>query len=240
MKLLNLITVLVVACNYASIFLDAASIKLPGLPGLSLLDALYACFVTVFFLQSIYTPKSFDLVEQFSFYSSYHVNAINKLIHVCFVWPILWTALVMFVDTAPLPLPAPLPGSVPWGPVALAAGTALYHVCLDRTSGPVSALLAALCLVTSQMFAAHMGPRAVPVACAIHAFAWVWQFVGHGVFEGRAPSLLDNLAQSFLMAPHFVLLEVTFELGLRKDLYAKAHQRTLGRIKEFKEASRAH
>jgi uncharacterized membrane protein YGL010W len=29
--------------------------------------------------------------------------------------------------------------------------------------------------------------------------------------QGRAPALLDNLAQAFLMAPYFVLLEVLFQ-----------------------------
>ncbi|KAK4773878.1 hypothetical protein SAY87_028897 [Trapa incisa] len=37
---------------------------------------------------------------------------------------------------------------------------------------------------------------------------WTAQFIGHGVFEKRAPALLDNLAQAFLMAPYFVLLEL--------------------------------
>lgn len=45
-------------------------------------------------------------------------------------------------------------------------------------------------------------PRTRQVAC------WVAQFVGHGVFEGRRPALLDNVAQAFFMAPVFVLLEV--------------------------------
>ncbi|PPR98832.1 hypothetical protein GOBAR_AA21835 [Gossypium barbadense] len=37
---------------------------------------------------------------------------------------------------------------------------------------------------------------------------WTGQFLGHGMFEKRAPALLDNLVQAFLMAPFFVLLEV--------------------------------
>ena len=33
------------------------------------------------------------------------------------------------------------------------------------------------------------------VALAIHVTAWILQFIGHGVFEGRAPALLDSLDQ---------------------------------------------
>ena len=32
-------------------------------------------------------------------------------------------------------------------------------------------------------------------ALAIHITAWIMQFYGHGVHEGRKPSLLDNLFQ---------------------------------------------
>lgn len=42
----------------------------------------------------------------------------------------------------------------------------------------------------------------------MQVLCWVAQFVGHGVFEGRAPALLDNLFQAFFMAPVFVILEV--------------------------------
>ena len=30
---------------------------------------------------------------------------------------------------------------------------------------------------------------------AVHIFGWIAQFVGHGVFEGRKPALMDNLLQ---------------------------------------------
>eukprot|EP00667_Euglena_gracilis_P017469 EG_transcript_18423 len=239
MKPINVVTVLVIIGTYASIYLDASSVKLPHLSGLSLLDAVLVCFVSVFTLQAAITPKVLDLEEQFSFYSSYHDHAVNKLIHLCLIWPILWTGLVLFTDTTALPLPTlptPLPATLPWGPPVLTGGFALYVTCLDPKSGPVSALLAILCLVTSQLFAAQMGDRAVPVAGALHACSWLGQFVGHGLFERRAPSLLNNLAQSFLMAPHFVFLEACFWLGCRRDLYVRTRPKILNRIKELNAA----
>jgi uncharacterized membrane protein YGL010W len=43
---------------------------------------------------------------------------------------------------------------------------------------------------------AHFGGHAVwKVALVIHVAAWILQFIGHGVFEGRAPALLDSLDQ---------------------------------------------
>ncbi|KAF3651759.1 hypothetical protein FXO38_16442 [Capsicum annuum] len=51
------------------------------------------------------------------------------------------------------------------------------------------------------------GANDLTVVLAAQLFCWTGQFVGHEVFEKRAPALLDNLTQAFLMAPFFVLLE---------------------------------
>nr|XP_043624932.1 2-hydroxy-palmitic acid dioxygenase MPO1-like isoform X2 [Erigeron canadensis] len=45
------------------------------------------------------------------------------------------------------------------------------------------------------------------VVLVVQLVSWIAQFIGHGVFEGRAPALLDNILQAFLMAPFFVLFE---------------------------------
>merc|ERR1719292_20083 len=54
---------------------------------------------------------------------------------------------------------------------------------------------------------------------AFHVAAWIAQFIGHGVFERRAPALLDSWDQAFITAPLFVLLEVAFFFGYRRDFY---------------------
>lgn len=36
-------------------------------------------------------------------------------------------------------------------------------------------------------------PNALAIAGTVNAATWIAQFVGHGVFEKRAPALLDNL-----------------------------------------------
>jgi len=33
------------------------------------------------------------------------------------------------------------------------------------------------------------------------------QFIGHGIFEGNRPALMDSIKQSFLMAPLFSYYE---------------------------------
>lgn len=63
--------------------------------------------------------------------------------------------------------------------------------------------------------------------------AWLAQFVGHGKFEGRAPALLDNLLQAFLLAPLFVWMEILFFLGYRPELRARYHQGVEKKIAAF-------
>lgn len=44
----------------------------------------------------------------------------------------------------------------------------------------------------------------------------IW--LGHGVYEGRKPALLDNLVDALFSAPYFVMLEVLFYLGFFPEL----------------------
>jgi uncharacterized membrane protein YGL010W len=38
-------------------------------------------------------------------------------------------------------------------------------------------------------------PSAMPFAIALNLASWIAQFIGHGVFEKRAPALFSNLTQ---------------------------------------------
>ena len=56
-----------------------------------------------------------------------------------------------------------------------------------------------------------------------HIFGWLTQFVGHGVYEQRAPAILTNFLFMFL-APFFVIFEIMNHFGYRQaevDKYSK-------------------
>lgn len=103
------------------------------------------------------------------------------------------------------------------------AGTALAALCLGAAAGG------------NKMLAedADMTNKA---AIAIHVVAWIAQFVGHGVFEGRAPALLDNLVQAIFLAPLFVWLEILFKFGYRRELQARVGNAIDVEIKKFKDS----
>ncbi|KAI7751188.1 hypothetical protein M8C21_027800 [Ambrosia artemisiifolia] len=122
-----------------------------------------------------------DLEKNFAFYAAYHSNPINIAIHMIFVWPIFFTALLLFYF---IPTPFNLP------------------------SGSLAALLCLFCWIASSVVASLLGFQlAWKVVLVVQLISWTAQFIGHGLFERRAPALLDNILQAFLMAPFFVLFE---------------------------------
>jgi len=66
--------------------------------------------------------------------------------------------------------------------------------------------------------------------------AWIAQFLGHGLFEGRAPALLDNLFQALFLAPLFVWLELLFALGYRPELRSRVEKMVLQDITKYRES----
>ncbi|GAB4845458.1 hypothetical protein Ancab_038865 [Ancistrocladus abbreviatus] len=173
----------------------------------------------------------FDLETHYAFYGAYHSNPVNILIHMLFVWPIFYTALIPFYFV-------PIPYLSNFGLlVALVYG--LFYVNLDFKSGSLAALLCFLCWVGACSLASHLGfSLAWKVALVVQLFCWTSQFIGHGVFEKRAPALLDNLVQAFLMAPYFVLLEA-LEKFFRYEPYlgfhASVQAKVAAEIKEWKD-----
>lgn len=79
------------------------------------------------------------------------------------------------------------------GSVAMLGGIALC-----KTACVISDLDAEEGLLGGQAFWFWLG---------VQVFGWITQFVGHGVFEQRAPAILTNLLFLFL-APFFVAFEV--------------------------------
>ena len=46
---------------------------------------------------------------------------------------------------------------------------------------------------------------------------WVWQLIGHQVFEKRRPAFVDNIIQ-LLIGPLFFAAEILFALGMKEAL----------------------
>ncbi|VFQ76488.1 unnamed protein product [Cuscuta campestris] len=186
----------------------------------------------------------FDLEKHFAFYGAYHSNPTNIFIHMIFVWPIFFTALLLLYFTPPILAASPIQlGSrtllvFNYG-FLLASIYALFYVCLDKKAGSFAALVCFLCWVSSSRLALLLGfSLAWKVVLGAQLLCWTGQFIGHGVFEKRAPALLDNLTQAFLMAPFFVLLEALqsfFGYEPYPGFHARVEAKIKSEIAEWKE-----
>lgn len=170
------------------------------------------------------TWEVFDVKKQLAFYASYHRNPINVGIHIVCVPLILWTSLTFFSH---LQIPGVkhvyheitpwLAFETTWATVG-AAAFQLYYFALE----PLGALLylpqMLLTILTATAFV-HNVPNSTPIAIALFTFSWIAQFAGHGLAEGRAPALLDNLMGALVLAPFFVHLEILFPLGFKPELH---------------------
>ena len=100
----------------------------------------------------------------------------------------------------------------------------VFYVLLE----PVAGGLLVPFLISGAAYANYLsstyGTTANYWAGGVQVVSWLVQFVGHGIFEGRAPALLDSLVQSLLLAPLFVWMEVLFFLGYRPELRARLHK----------------
>jgi len=162
----------------------------------------------------------FDLEKQFAFYGAYHSNSINVLIHTIIAWPIFFNGLVLASFTPALGLLPFPPGTFPFQEYmilnlsfVIAIVYAFIYITLDKKAGTLAGTLCLLCWVSSNAVAQRLGfSLAWKVVLVSELIFFTPGFIGHGVFEKRAPTVKDNLIEVFIMEQFFVLLEVLQKL----------------------------
>jgi uncharacterized membrane protein YGL010W len=137
------------------------------------------------------------LQAHFSDYSAFHRTPGNKACHYVGI-PLIVLSLFALLARVPLFEAGGL--TVTLAEVVLVAAT-IYYLTLD-------AALAVMMLVTSVVLAA--AGRMVPVSAAVVLFVlgWVFQFVGHYVYEKKAPAFFRNFAH-LLVGPLWILAKVS-------------------------------
>ncbi|TAQ84422.1 hypothetical protein B7494_g7256 [Chlorociboria aeruginascens] len=174
---------------------------------------------------------SLDLEKQLCFYGSYHHNPVNIAIHMTCVPLILATGLLLATNTPTLNVLPNLPLNFGTIGAILYSG---FYILLEPVAGTVLLPL----IVGWAAYSNHLTTSAPDVtnktAIVVFVVAWVAQFVGHGVFEGRAPALLDNLVQAFVLAPFFVFMELLFMFGYRPELQKRVNQAVEKEIQKAK------
>ncbi|XP_048540935.1 2-hydroxy-palmitic acid dioxygenase MPO1-like [Triticum urartu] len=145
-----------------------------------------------------------DLEAQFAFFRSQHRHPVNAAAHALLAGPILFGSLLILYF---LPLPSPLDPALA---LSLAYGAA--YLAVDRRAGALAALLLLGAWAASRALAARLGfALAWKVVLATELFCWTWQFLGHGLFEKKGPTV-SELPAVFLMEPFLILLQILNKL----------------------------
>lgn len=141
------------------------------------------------------------------------------------------TNVPSFIPTPEILKAASLPLNV--GTIA-----ALLYATLYVLMEPVAGGILAPFLLGATAYANHLtttyGTTPNYWAAGVHVVSWIAQFIGHGVFEGRAPALLDNLVQALFLAPFFVWMEILFFFGYRPELKARLNLAVEKEIARFR------
>lgn len=126
----------------------------------------------------------FDWPELSRDYAAYHTRPENRLCHLAGI-PLIMLAIVRWTQV----------GVFPWAALVLP----LYLFWEPRLGLIMGVVLAAMALVA----------RALPVWAAPAAFVagWVFQIIGHEIFEKKKPALLSNPIHA-LIGPLWILKEV--------------------------------
>ena len=140
-------------------------------------------------------------LPSYTFYKDYHRNHVNRVIHVVCIPMISWSICVF--------LP-PFYGFLLTSFYA-ALYSYLFAVHLPHVEQEhffrITAYLGSMW--TSAVAFQFWTSYATIIAAGVFVLSWVMQFVGHYVYEGNRPALLDSLHQSLLMAPLFAYFELS-------------------------------
>lgn len=177
-----------------------------------------------------------NLEKQLCFYGAYHHNPVNIAIHMIHVPLILLTFFLLGTNTPPLiPLPSYL--TIPNLPLNVGTIFTIFYVVFYVLLEPVAGSLLAPILLGCTAYSNHLTTVAPYtsnyIAVGVFLFSWIVQFLGHGVFEGRAPALLDNVFQAFVLAPFFVWMEFLFYLGYRPELKGRVDKMVEKEVAKF-------
>ena len=162
--------------------------------------------------------NSTPLVQALASYGHYHRDRRNVATHAIGI-PLIVLAVEILLSRPVWALEY-----FTFTPAVIASVAAsIYYLKLDRMLGGALALS----LIVSARLGlevAALGTGAwLTIGIGLFVVGWGFQFLGHH-YEGRKPAFVDDL-RSLLIGPLFVVAELAFALGMRRDLKDAIHQR---------------
>jgi uncharacterized membrane protein YGL010W len=158
------------------------------------------------------------LLDQVANYAAYHRDPRNIATH------FVGIPMIVLAVTALLSRPAFEVAGFTLSPAVLAAlASSLYYLRLELRLGLVMAVLMAVSVLAGQWLAAQSTALWLSTGIGVFVVGWVLQFIGH-YYEGRKPAFVDDI-MGLIIGPLFVVVELAFALGLRKELQQAVESR---------------
>uniref|UniRef100_A0A7R9WYZ9 Uncharacterized protein n=1 Tax=Craspedostauros australis TaxID=1486917 RepID=A0A7R9WYZ9_9STRA len=199
-------------------------------------------FATFVFVNMLKAISQFDDIKgALAFYGVYHADPWNQLIHFFGVPGIIYTALIFFAFL-PLPVIGAKHPALTWN-LACCTFYLVYYLSIDAFGALMYTPFLYAMYATAKYFyendqraAAHAlakktdekvatsvpwygTGRVFAYAFALHVFAWYIQIhLGHSIFEGAKPALMQSLSGAITVAPLFAFYEGLWFFGINQEL----------------------
>ena len=149
-------------------------------------------------------------------YHHYHSKSWTVYSHFIGI-PIVTFSVLIFFSWFQLALTNIIGINLAWLGIIILA---IFYITLDRAIG----IATAIGMILLGWLVSVLAPNGLTLKSFIlflitFILGWAFQLVGHAI-EGRKPALLDNFVASVFIAPLFIVAEVFFCLGLKKELQA--------------------
>ena len=159
------------------------------------------------------------IVEHLAQYAAYHRNRKNVATHLIGI-PMIVVGILTLLSRPVLPMEFMI-----ITPASIAVFLSIiFYVRLDIPLGLLMTVLLWFALAAGRYFAAMPTELWLSWAIGLFVVGWVFQFICH-YFEGRKPAFVDDI-MGLAVGPLFVVTEVVFMLGLRKELKADVERQS--------------
>lgn len=151
------------------------------------------------------------LVDHLAQYAAYHRDRRNIAGHFIGI-PMIVLAVAVLLSRPGFEL-----AGLWLAPATLTAlAAAVFYLRLDTRFGLVMTLLLGLYLWFGAALATASTALWLTAGIGLFVVGWIIQFVGH-YYEGRKPAFVDDI-MGLAIGPLFVVAELAFLLGLRKEI----------------------
>ncbi|CDW76234.1 UNKNOWN [Stylonychia lemnae] len=188
------------------------------------------------------SDNNFDFDQFYFSYAKYHYNSVNKFLHMIFIPCLVFTLFGISLHGPKMRYDIChgfyVQLDIPMVLIIVLGGT---YLLVDKLTAIFTITLELIAYIWSlnlyyndkdQFDGNHLS-----VMLYIHVISWIAQFIGHFIYERRAPALTDNVLLMFV-APFFFGFEVLNAFGYKKDRIQEVNKVLVQEIDQYRKGKK--